>query len=426
MQSMLHQLIAERASDKKRFEAEKDRRKRAEEAAKESGRKLALLEHTDRVAQRKLKEVGDGLRQAAEERDELRRMLSHQATQVHELEKQRDVLDKKLSAYDDDFYKLEARNMRDKVKMEELARAKAKADEERGMYKTMLQASHERGLRERQELRRDALQKLEAMSKEVSEYKEEIHRCKQKLFEQEQALKARLRLEEEMTMYKNMLLEERMARVELEQKMEASGVGLPPPSAAGNTPSSAGTGGAQGTSPAELAGGAVGASKKLMGGIRRLQRKNSWGRQASGTTPGSAASSEGGRPPSATAFLKGVTSGFSALANDLADAALGTDPAVAAAANASTSPSRTGRPPPLRGSHGSGSPALGQSSSPAPSSAAAESVQPATPPAATEPGCAGSGGGEASSEPASTIPAPPAPTGTGHALAEEEEDDEML
>lgn len=49
--------------------------------------------------------------------------------------------------------------------------------------------------RQRPPLRsREALHKLEVATRELGEYKEEIHACKQKLFEQEQALKVTMPL----------------------------------------------------------------------------------------------------------------------------------------------------------------------------------------------------------------------------------------
>lgn len=135
-------------------------------------------------------------------------------------------------------------------------------------------------------------------------------------------------------MYKNMLLEERMARVELEQRIEAGG---------GTTvfsPSAAAVESATG------AGSAVGASSRLMGGIRRMQRNNSWGKVGKGASPAGRADGQGGAPNPGT-FLKGVAGNVAAIANDLADAALGTDPAVAAAANAEARASAAAGKPPL-------------------------------------------------------------------------------
>ncbi|KAJ1623316.1 hypothetical protein T492DRAFT_299906 [Pavlovales sp. CCMP2436] len=143
-----------------------------------------------------------------------------------------------------------------------------------------------------------------------------------------------MRLEEEMGMFKTMLLDERMARVELEQRIEANGGVVPPP-----PPSSLAM------ESAASAGQVAGASNRLLGGIRRLQRKDSWGRKAGSPSPpgGPVRHNEGdrGKPNAATSFLKGMTSGLGALANDLADAALGTDPALAARAAAPAAPPRT-------------------------------------------------------------------------------------
>ena len=46
--------------------------------------------------------------------------------------------------------------------MEEMAKAKTKAEEERSIYRLMLEQAHERALKERHELRKDAQAKLDA------------------------------------------------------------------------------------------------------------------------------------------------------------------------------------------------------------------------------------------------------------------------
>lgn len=146
-----------------------------------------------------------------------------------------------------------------------------------------------------------------------------------------------------MAVYKGMLLEERMARVELEQRIEANGgvvptPPLPPPHADGALSS---------------AGAVVGASSKLLGGIRRLGPKDSWGRARASASPlpggavRSATEAHSGGKKAASAFFKGVAGGLGALANDLADAALGTDPTLAHAARGGATPPSGGRGAPL-------------------------------------------------------------------------------
>lgn len=134
-------------------------------------------------------------------------------------------------------------------------------------------------------------------------------------------------------MYKNMLLEERMARVDLEQRIEAQGGVVPSPPPA-QVAQGSGAGG----------GGSSGPGVRLMGGIRRLQRTNSWGRKGSPggaklveSTAGSGSKQNQG-PGGAASFFKGVRSGINTLATDLADGVLGTDPSVAS----STTPSQQG------------------------------------------------------------------------------------
>ena len=55
------------------------------------------------------------------------------------LEKRVAAYEKKLSQYDDSFYALEARNVRDRTRMEEMGKAKNKAESEKNVFKHMLE-----------------------------------------------------------------------------------------------------------------------------------------------------------------------------------------------------------------------------------------------------------------------------------------------
>lgn len=56
-------------------------------------------------------------------------------------------MEKKISQYDDSFYALEASKLRDRMRMEEMAKAKAQAEEEKGIFRGMLeQVRMERGV----------------------------------------------------------------------------------------------------------------------------------------------------------------------------------------------------------------------------------------------------------------------------------------
>lgn len=126
-----------------------------------------------------------------------------------------------------------------------------------------------------------------------------------------------------MGVYKGMLLEERLARVELEQRIEAAGGVVPSPA-----PSALGAEGGGGGAGGGGSGGPTGASSRLIGGIRRLQRKDSWGRKTAGASPApSPRLGTDGQPAAkrGASFLKGVAGNLGALASDLADAALGSD-----------------------------------------------------------------------------------------------------
>ena len=72
--------------------------------------------------------------------------------------------------------------------MEEMGKAKARAEEERAIYRLMLEQVHERALKERTDIRRDAQSKLEASAARM-------HRKKQQLVQVE---RQRAQLEEEL------------------------------------------------------------------------------------------------------------------------------------------------------------------------------------------------------------------------------------
>ena len=85
--------------------------------------------------------------------------------------------------------------MRGRTRMEEMGKAKAKAEEERSMYRRMLEQVHERGLQERQELRKDAQAKLVASANRNRAKKSRIS-----LLEKE--LREKAQVEEEKNAYK--------------------------------------------------------------------------------------------------------------------------------------------------------------------------------------------------------------------------------
>ena len=113
-------------------------------------------------------------------------------------------LEKKISQYDDSFYALEARNVRDRTKMEEMTKSKNQAEEEKNIYRLMLEQAHERALKERQELRRDAQSKIEASAARI--------RVKQqRVVQLEKQLREKAQVEEEVKMYReqcNALMEQ--------------------------------------------------------------------------------------------------------------------------------------------------------------------------------------------------------------------------
>jgi len=99
------------------------------------------------------------------------------------------------SQYDDTLYLLEERNVRGRTRMEEMGKAKAKAEAERSVCRFMLEQVHERGLQERQELRKDAQAKLDA-----SAHRNRTKKRRISLLEKEPREKAQV--EEEKNAYK--------------------------------------------------------------------------------------------------------------------------------------------------------------------------------------------------------------------------------
>ena len=84
--------------------------------------------------------------------------------------------------------------MRDRTRMEEMGKAKNKAEGEKNVFKHMLEQAHERWLRERQELFRDALNKVENNAARVREQQKRIAQL-------EKLLRNQAQLEEEVKMY---------------------------------------------------------------------------------------------------------------------------------------------------------------------------------------------------------------------------------
>ena len=71
--------------------------------------------------------------------------------------------------------------MRDRTRMEEMAKAKNRAEEEKNIYRLMLEQGHERWLKERQELRRDAQLKIEAHAARVRDQDKKLREANKQL-----------------------------------------------------------------------------------------------------------------------------------------------------------------------------------------------------------------------------------------------------
>ena len=124
--------------------------------------------------------------------------------------------------------------------MEEMGKAKSRAEEERSIYRVMLEQAHERALKERQELRRDAQAKLEQSSARVRAKKQRVQVLEKELREKAQ-------VEEEKNAYREQcqaLMEQCQSL--MEQLSAAHGgsqpVHLPPPRSSPQAMSSPGQG----------------------------------------------------------------------------------------------------------------------------------------------------------------------------------------
>ena len=147
---MLQAVTKDREKLSKRLQEETDARKRLEVERRELESKLTTAGVSTSVNSRKTKDVHASLARKTEELKELKRMFQEQANEVSHLQsnalakdKKLGEMDKKLSQFDDQFYALEARNVRDRTKFEEMSKAKNKAEEERSIYRLMLEQCYE-------------------------------------------------------------------------------------------------------------------------------------------------------------------------------------------------------------------------------------------------------------------------------------------
>ena len=221
------QKLSERLADESAW------RKRLEAEKRELEGKLRLGGLHSDVNSRKGRDATVALARKKEELAEMKAMLQQQSIEIANLQSTNNTKDrqihelaKKISSYDDSFYALEARNVRDRTRFEEMEKAKKSAEEERSTYRLMLEQAHERGLKERQELRRDAQEKLHKSANRNRDKK-------QRIAELEKELKERSQVEEEKNAYKEQCaaLMEQCSSL-MEQLREAHGGGevmMPPP-----------------------------------------------------------------------------------------------------------------------------------------------------------------------------------------------------
>jgi len=211
--AMLALVTKDREKLRERLATETDARKRLEVEKREMERKMRLGSAASQVETRKGRSVAEELLRKKDELAQLKQMMQTQALEITSLqsanaakEKRLHELEKKMSQYDDSFYALEARNVRDRTKMEEMGKAKTRAEEERSVYRLMLEQAHERALRERTELRRDAQSKQEAITARLRTKKQRVaHLEKEKTQHDDelaQAHKEKAQVEEEKNVYR--------------------------------------------------------------------------------------------------------------------------------------------------------------------------------------------------------------------------------
>ena len=191
--AMLSLVTKDREKLSQRLAVETEARKRLESEKRELERKFRLGSATSQLETRKTRDMAEALNRKKDELAELKALLQRQTLEISNLqstsaakEKRLHELEKKMSQYDDSFYALEARNVRDRTKMEEFAKAKSRAEEERAVYRHMLEQSHERAMKERQELRRDAQSKLEAGAARLRSKKVRVQQLEKELREKSQ------------------------------------------------------------------------------------------------------------------------------------------------------------------------------------------------------------------------------------------------
>jgi chromosome segregation ATPase len=239
--TMLAAVSRDREKLSGRLAAEADARKRLEAEKRELESKLRLGSTTSDFNSRKAQGVQHKLTRQKEELAEMRTMLQQQTIEIgnlHAAARTRDKrmvdLEKKLWQYDDSFYSLEARNVRDRTRMEEMGKAKAKAEAERSVCRFMLEQVHERGLQERQELRKDAQAKLDA-----SAHRNRTKKRRISLLEKE--LREKAQIEEEKKAYKEQcaaLMEQCSSLMEQLRAAHGADVEMPAPRSASDSTTS--------------------------------------------------------------------------------------------------------------------------------------------------------------------------------------------
>mmetsp|Transcript_3156 Transcript_3156/g.9612 ORF Transcript_3156/g.9612 Transcript_3156/m.9612 type:complete len:1277 (+) Transcript_3156:392-4222(+) len=213
--AMLSLVTKDRERLGQKLAAETEARKRAEAEKRELERRLTMGSDTSQVGTRKTRDIAERLARKTDEVKEMREMMQHQALEIANLRKENGALkrlnvglEKKVSQYDDSFHTLEARNVRDRTMMDEFAKAKDRAQEEKNIYRLMLEQAHERYLRERHEMRKDAQERIEESTLLIKQQRARISDIEQRLHAQTQ-------IAEEVKMYKEqciVLMEKLSAR----------------------------------------------------------------------------------------------------------------------------------------------------------------------------------------------------------------------
>ena len=144
--AMLSSLQKECEKLRQKLATEVEARKRLEGEKRDIMRQKNISVASSQVEGRQTGKLAEALARKKDEVTEMRKMMQHQTIEIANLQNSKAALERRIleherhiGQYDDSFYALEARNVRDRTRMEEMGKAKTKAEEERSVYRLMLE-----------------------------------------------------------------------------------------------------------------------------------------------------------------------------------------------------------------------------------------------------------------------------------------------